>query len=261
MNNNPKIVLIDVETSPFESYTWGLWDQRVGLEQIKTETSLISFCAKWLGKDKIIYQDTGGRGRNRVRDDKALLRSLWHILNTADIVIAQNGAQFDIKRINARLIQAGFGPYSPVRIVDTLLVAKKHFGFSSNKLAWMTQHLTTAKKQEHREFPGFELWKECLNDNPRAWKVMKHYNIMDVVSLEELYLKMRPWIAQHPNLAAYVEDEDPSCPKCQEDDLRKEGFAYTQAGKYQQYSCNDCGGWSRGKENLLSKAKRKGMHA
>lgn len=255
---SPRILTIDIETAPIESYTWGIWEQNVGLEQIKTEWSILSVAAKWLDSNKIIYADTGGNGKSKVRDDTRLLAGIWKLLNEADLIVAQNGVNFDIKKINARLLAAGFSPYSPIRVIDTLQVAKRYFGFTSNKLAWMSKHLTKTKKQEHKKFPGFELWLECLNDNPAAWREMKKYNIADVLATEELYLKQRPWISQHPNFNAFVDDTDPCCPKCGEDDLRKEGFAYTQQGKYQQYSCGDCGGWSRGKSNLLSLVKRKG---
>lgn len=258
---SPKILTLDIETSPIEAWTWGTWDQNVGLEQIKTEPSVMSVAAKWLGSKQIIYSDTGGRGKNKVRDDRKLMDGIWQLLDDADIVVAQNGKSFDLKRINSRLIQLGYGPYSPVRVVDTLLVAKSTFGFTSNKLAWMSKYLTTTKKQEHRLFPGFELWKECLNDNPRAWKVMKEYNIADVIATEELYLRMLPWIANHPNLGVYVDDTDPLCPKCEGEEFQQRGFAYTNSGKYHRYMCLDCGGWSRGKTNLLTKDKRKSLHA
>lgn len=255
--DTPKILLIDIETAPIESWTWGIWEQNVGLPQIKREWSLLSVAAKWLDSTDIIYADTGGRGKSKVRDDRKLLRGIWKLLDAADVVVAQNGKQFDIKKINARLIAENFGPYSPVRVVDTLQAAKTHFGFTSNKLAWMSEHLTETKKEEHKEFPGFELWKECLNDNPKAWAVMKKYNIIDVIALQELYLKMRPWITQHPNMTVYVDDEDPVCPKCGEDHLQARGFAYTQSGKYRRYQCTTNGCWSRGKDNLLPKGKRK----
>jgi hypothetical protein len=257
MSNSPNILTLDIETFPLESYTWGTWDQNVGLEQIKTEWSIASVAAKWIDSKKVIYADTGGRGKGKVRDDTRLLAGIWKLLDEADWVIAQNGVQFDIKKIDARLITLGFGPYSPIRVIDTLSVAKRRFAFTSNKLAWMSKHLTTTKKQEHKEFPGFELWKECLNDNPRAWAVMKKYNIADVLATEELYLRMRPWIVQHPSMSVYTDDEDPSCPKCGEENLQARGYAYTQQGKYQRYQCTDCSGWSRGKTNLLTKDKRK----
>ena len=142
-----KALVIDIETAPLESYTWGIWDQNVGLDQIKTEWSILSYAAKWVGVKEVFFNHTGGRGAKKVRDDKPLMADLWNILDTADIVVAQNGARFDIKKINARLVIHGFGPYSPIRVIDTLSVAKKHFGFTSNKLAWMSKYLTETKKK------------------------------------------------------------------------------------------------------------------
>lgn len=255
----PKIATIDIETSPLESWTWGIWDQNVGLEQIKTEWSILSYSAKWLGKKKVIYADTGGRGAKRVRDDKPLMANLWRILDEADIVVAQNGQRFDIKKINARLIMHGFKPYSPVRVVDTLLVAKKHFSFTSNKLAWMSKYLTDAKKSEHKKFPGFELWVECLKDNPRAWAEMRKYNIQDVIATEQLYIKQRPWISGHPNMGAYTPSNTHSCPKCGSRDTQRRGESVTQQGRYQRYQCFGCGGWSRGKQALITSTNRKGL--
>jgi uncharacterized protein YprB with RNaseH-like and TPR domain len=109
------------------------------------------------------------------------------------IVVAQNGVRFDVKKINARFVLLGMPPPSPFRVVDTMLEARRHFGFTSNKLEWMTDKLcTTHKKKRHAKFPGFELWRECLAGNHEAWDEMREYNIDDVLSLEELYLVMRP---------------------------------------------------------------------
>lgn len=218
------------------------------------EWSILSFSAKWLGEDEVTYMDTGGRGAKHVRDDRKLLAVLWDILDQADIVVAQNGREFDIKKINARLLQSGYKPYSPIRVVDTYVEAKKHFAFTSNKLAWLSKHLTETEKLAHKAFPGFELWKECLRDNPRAWHEMKRYNIADTRATEELYLKLLPWIAGHPNLGVYVEAAEPVCPKCASAKLQKRGKSRTQGGEYTRYQCQDCGGWSRGKQAL----KRRG---
>lgn len=253
----PKIVTLDIETAPLESYHWGLWDQNIGLEQINTEWTILSFSAKWLGKPRVHYYDTGGRGKSKVRDDYDLLKRLWDILNTADIVVAQNGQAFDIKKINSRLLMMGFRPYSPIKIIDTMLVAKKHFAFTSNKLKWMSKHLTVTEKSEHKKFPGFELWLECLKDNPEAWAEMRKYNCIDTRATEELYLKVRPWIEGHPNVAAYAEHEDMACPKCGSTHLRRKGTALTQYGRYNRYQCVECGGWSRSRYTTNTNGKRK----
>lgn len=260
MKDAPRIVTLDIETAPLESYHWGLWDQNISLEMLNVEWSILSFSAKWLDSREVIYFDTGGRGKDKVRDDKALLHKLWDILDEADIVIAQNGKAFDLKKINSRLIMAGFRPYSPVKVVDTMLVSKKHFAFTSNKLAWLSKHLTPAtKKSAHKKFPGFELWQECLKDNPLAWAEMKKYNARDVVATEQFYLKTRPWIEGHPNVASYSEFEDHQCPKCGSAKVQQRGDARTQTGLYKRYQCTACGGWSRSRYTLNTTAKRKAL--
>ncbi len=255
----PRIVTLDIETAPIESYHWGLWDQNIGLEMIQLEWTILSFSAKWLGEKKVIYKDTGGRGVDKVRDDDELLQALWEVLDEADIVVAQNGKQFDIKKINSRMLMKGMKPYSPIKIVDTMLVAKKHFNFTSNKLAWMSKHITASKKSEHKLFPGFELWAECLKDNPKAWAEMRKYNCIDSIATEELYLKMLPWIEGHPNVAAYSSAEEIACPKCGSTNVHKRGSARTQTGEYHRFQCQDCGGWARSRAVINTSTKRKSL--
>lgn len=253
----PSILTIDIETSPLRSYHWGLYDQNIGLDMIESEWSILSYAAKYLNKDKVIYRDTSGRGPNKVRNDIALLKDVRDLLDKTDIVVAQNGKRFDIKKINARLIMAGLPPYSPIRVVDTLVIAKRHFEFTSNKLAWTSKYLTTTPKSEHKLFPGFELWQECLKDNPKAWAEMKKYNIRDVIATEQLYLTLLPWISDHPNMGLYT-GEIHACPKCGSTAVQKRGESLTQSSRYQRYQCTQCGGWSRGKTMLTDLETRRG---
>ena len=255
------ILTIDIETSPIEAFCWGLWDQNIGIDFVKVDWTIFSYAAKFLGEKKIYYGDTSGRGKKKVRDDKALTGEIRDLLDEADIVIAQNGKRFDIRKINARLIQHGYAPPQPFRVIDTMLVAKKYFAFTSQKLKWTSEALGATPKDDHRRFPGFELWKECLKDNPKAWAEMKKYNIQDVRSTEEVYLKLRPWIDQHPNIGAYKGSEQSLCPKCGSDKLQAQGFKVLQQGRYQRYQCQECAGWSRGKEMLIPLNVRRKMLA
>jgi hypothetical protein len=255
----PRILTIDIESSPIEAYVWGLWDQQIGIDFIKTDWTILSFAAKWFGEKAVIYADTGGRGKAKVRDDKPLLKQIWTLLDEADIIVAQNGKRFDVRKMNARLIQHGYGPPSPFRVVDTLIVAKKHFAFTSQKLAWTSKLLTNAPKSQHKKFPGFELWIECLADNPKAWAEMQKYNKQDVVSTEKLYRRLLPWIDNHPNVGAYTAKEEPTCPKCGSGVMQYRGWEVTQQGRYPRLQCQDCGGWSRGKQTQLPITKRRTM--
>lgn len=252
---DPKILTLDIETSPIEAYAWGIWEQNISLDQVKQDWSILAFAAKWLHAPEVIYADTGGRGKTRVRDDRRLLKQIWALLDEADIVVAQNGKAFDLKKINARLIEHGFPPYSPIRVVDTMLVARRHFAFSSNKLAFLTSKLTKAKKLTHKKYPGFSLWLACLADDPEAWKEMQAYNQMDVVSTEELYLKLRPWTSEHPNMGAYIDTDKPVCPKCGSKRLQSRGWVYSATGKHRKLRCQDCNGFARVRRNTKTPPK------
>jgi predicted RNA-binding Zn-ribbon protein involved in translation (DUF1610 family) len=259
--SEPKILTFDIETAPIEAYVWGLWDQNIGLDFLKVDWTALSFAAKWLDKSKIIYQDTGGRGVKKVRDDKPLMKALWSLLDEADVVVAQNGRRFDVKKVNARFIQHGMGPPSPYRVIDTMICAKKYFAFSSQKLAHTSTLLTDTPKDEHRRYPGFKLWLACLADDPAAWREMRKYNRRDVLATEKVYLKLRPWITDHPNIGTFMESDKPHCPKCGSDEvIGRNGFrSVKQQGTYKRYQCKKCGGWCRGKLMLLTLGERRNL--
>jgi hypothetical protein len=134
-----------------------------------------------------------------------------------------------------------------------MLAAKRRFGFSSNKLAWLTAKLTKVKKLTHKKFPGFSLWESCLRDDPEAWAEMKLYNQVDVLATEELFLKLRGWIDNHPNMGAYAEADKPVCTKCGSERVHKRGLLVGSTGAYIRYHCQDCGGWNRSRQVVKRK--------
>src|SRR3990172_8408349 len=158
--SGPRVKTLDIETSPIVAYVWSLWKVNIGLNQIVDEWSIMSYCVKDLGKKKLRYVDTSNM--TNPRDDSELLVALHAELCDTDIVIAQNGKRFDMKKINARFIEKGFAPLPPIKVIDTLLIAKDVAAFTSNKLEWLSKHLTEVPKYAHSEFPGMELWTECL---------------------------------------------------------------------------------------------------
>ncbi len=253
--SKPKVLLLDIETAPIIGYVWGLWDNNLGLNQIKSDWHVLAWAAKWLGDpaSKIMYQDQ--RNAKNVEDDKKILAEIWKLMNEADIIITQNGKSFDAKKLNARFILNGFKPPSSYRHIDTKRIASNKFGFTSNKLEYMTNKLCTKfKKLKHSKFSGFELWSECLKGNIKAWKEMEKYNKYDVLSLEELYNKLQPW-DNSINFNVYNDTLDLIC-ACGSTKFHRNGFKYTSVGKYQRYACLNCGSEARDRSNLLSLEKR-----
>jgi DNA polymerase elongation subunit (family B) len=240
---------VDIETAPILGYVWGLWDQNIALNQIHTDWHILSWSAKWLGDapGKTMYMDQ--RDARDIEDDSKILKVLWKLLDEADIIITQNGKAFDQKKINARFVFHGMQPPSSYRHIDTVQIARKHFGFTSNKLEYMTKKLCKKfVKSSHKKFSGFELWRECLNGNLAAWNEMRRYNKYDVLSLEELYYKLAPWDSSI-NFSVYHGTEHHVC-SCGSREFKKRGFFFTNRGKFQRYKCKSCGAETRDRKKV-----------
>jgi hypothetical protein len=251
----PKVLIFDIETAPIIAHVWSLWENNVALNQIESDWHVLSWSAKWLGDppNKVMYMDQ--RNAKVIENDKNLLQGIWDLLDEADVVLTQNGKNFDQKKLNARFVMNDFQPPSSYKHIDTKIIASRHFGFTSNKLEYMTDKLCTKyKKLKHKKFPGHELWQQVLKGNLEAWKEMEKYNKYDVLSLEELYTILIPW-DNSVNFNLYHDDEDHVC-KCGSTKLIRNGFYYTNVGKFQRYKCKDCGTESRDRENLFSKEKK-----
>jgi len=255
----PKILLFDLETAPLRVFTFGLFDQNIGLNQIDRDWFLLAFSAKWLGKPAVYYADQSKE--DDVTNDKRLLKMLWHLLDEADVVISQNGRSFDEKVANARFIISGFPPLRKYKHIDTKVLAKRRFRFTSNKLEYLAKALDVpVKKMAHKKFPGFELWAEVLKGNQEAWAEMKAYCMADTLALEGVYEKLAPW-GIGVNLNAYHSENEYRC-QCGSLDFEKKDFERTPTGKHIRLICKKCGAWhfqSGADNNHMSGVKRLSM--
>lgn len=237
-----KILFLDIETFPNVAYVWGKYDQNV--IRFKQESCMATFVAKWLGKKEIISRSLPEYPGYKPGsyDDKALVGDLWKLLDEAEIVVAHNGDAFDVRVCNARFILHGFGPPSPFKTVDTKKAIKKVARLNSNKLDDIGQYLSMGKKIK----TDFDLWEGCIKGDPKAWAQMVKYNKQDVLLLERLYLRVRPWVNNHPSL---VRGLLPACPKCASQDIQWRGYARTNTRSYARFQCKNCGGWGRSTES------------
>lgn len=256
----PRVLVIDIETAPIFGAVWGLFNNFLSLEQVKEDWFILSYSAKWVGEDEVVYRDQ--RNVHPMDNDLEMLKDVWKLLDEADIVVAHNGRRFDTKKINARFILNGLTPPSPYRVSDTLETAKRNFAFTSNKLAYLTDKLCDTKKRSHSKFPGYLLWQQCLIGNAEAWEEMELYNRDDVLSLEELYLIMLPWDDKAPNHGNFVDSEDPVCPKCGGKHLELQAKPYrTNVGQYELFLCHSCKGWSRGRKLMNTLEQRRKLRS
>ena len=252
----PKVLLFDIETAPLKAYIWqkGVWNTNVHADQVVSEWYMLCWSAKWLF-DKRVYSDRLTGSESIAEDDSRISKSFWELLNQADIVIAHNGDGFDIPNMNTRFIINGLPPTKPYQTIDTLKIARKQFGFTHNSLNALARVFGFDSKLE----TNFQLWKDCINGSDGALRRMEKYNRRDVTLLEEIYLKLRPWIKGHPNLGLYVESDKPVCPVCGSSDIEWTGdYYYTQSGKYATYRCK-CGAYGRARYTAVPKEIRKNL--
>jgi DNA-directed RNA polymerase subunit RPC12/RpoP len=187
---------------------------------------------------------TGERIRDRdiqfVRTDIA--QTAWNLLDEADIVVGYNQKSFDIPTLQREIVTSIGKPPSPFRQVDLYQVVRRQFRFASNKLDYVAEQLKVGRKVRHE---GHDLWTKVIAGDERAWLRMQKYCCRDVRITAGVYGVLLPWIPAHPNVAIIDALGGLRCPSCGSLRFHREGSAFTAAGAYQRYKCNDCGRWFR----------------
>lgn len=243
MTKQNSVLALDIETSLMTAYIFETGEQRISYSDIKDDWYIMAWGAKWVGdKDsKLIYRSSYDG------DDKKILEPLWHLLNKADIILTQNGTAFDAKKINARFMLNGFSQPKPYVHFDTYKLTKKVAAFTSHSLDYLTSRFCTKhKKTSHSKYPGKKLWVECGKGNKDAQNEMKKYNIEDVLSTEELYLKIRSWASDSMPKIFEVTNNSSECGSCGYVGQMRVGKDRVGGKyKYTQNSCPKCGHWQK----------------
>lgn len=233
----PKILTLDIETSPNVADVWGLFKQTVSLSQLRESTRVISFAAKWYGRKQVEFFSDFHNGHDEM---VSAAHALW---DEADVVVHYNGTTFDMPHLRREFLLGGHRPPSPVQEIDLLKVVRSRFRFTSNKLDHVSRQLGLVGKVGHT---GHDLWVRCMAGDPKAWELMRRYNRGDVVITEQVYDILRPWISDGPHYGLFGVD-DRVCGNCGSTKLQRRGLSYTKLSTYQRYQCTECGSWSRGK--------------
>lgn len=236
-----KVLVYDVESSPNLGYTWGSYDQAV-IRFVK-ERKIICFAYKWLHETRPhVFSLADFPGYKKDPDDNSkLIKKLHSVMSEADILVAHNGLDFDNKMSRTDFIKAGLPPIKPQFTVDTLRFARAHFRFNHSRLDDLGRVLKLGRKLRHE---GFDLWLKCLAGDMKSWDRMKKYNVQDVLLLEKVYYKLRPWMNKHPDLTNWSRVS--ACPKCQSSRRKRSGWAYNKVSKRRRFVCKDCGAWYMG---------------
>ena len=253
--NTAKILIFDLETSHVHARVWGLWNQNINHTDIIRDWILLSWSAKWLFEDQVYFGALDKKELKRWKKDNdnkvdlRIVKSLWTMIDEADIIIGHNLIKFDRKKMNYKFLLHRLGLPKPYQMVDTLLVARKQFGNISNRLDFLGQYLDLGGKADTEK----GLWNKVEEGDMEAMTKMVEYNIRDVEVLEDVYLELRPWIQPSPNIGLFTDGKEMVCTACGSTDLRENGEYKTTVNVFQNYTCNSCGHHSRGRKTLLLK--------
>src|SRR5690554_3159719 len=90
----PKILIFDIETAPMKAFVWRRWKQNIYLDQTISEWFMISWAAKWL-YDPHVMSGILTPEEIKKEDDTRIVRSIWQLIDEADIIIGHNCKKFD----------------------------------------------------------------------------------------------------------------------------------------------------------------------
>ncbi len=230
-----KVIFIDTEISPSLAWVWKNWQTNV----IATAQDwfLMAVSYRWRDEDKVSVHalpDFPETYKADPTNDVELITRVHELLDSADFVVCHN-TRFDVRKLNARMLLHRLPPPSPYKEICTLKIARKYFGFNSNRLDELCRQLGLGEKIEHS---GSELWMDCLAGKKSAWSLMKQYCKHDTELLISLYDKIASWHSSHPNLDHF--SRQGHCPICQNNHIQKRGFKRTKTTIKQTYQCQNC---------------------
>ena len=253
--SNARIAFWDIETSMLLVGTFGLFDQNIPYTSIIQDWFII--CASWkLAGEKTIYTSKITDDKKRFKadptDDYVVVKALYDLVSSVDILVAHNGDNFDWKKFMARVIYHKLPPIKQPILIDTLKVARQS-KFTSNKLGNLAKHFGFPDK-----LPSSSgMWVGATQGDTTEINRMAQYNKGDIPPLEKLYERLKPYMTGHPNMnlfnprrnaATYTAGD--GCPKCGSEHIRKKGVEYSRTAAYQKYQCCGCGAWFQGKKSL-----------
>lgn len=175
-----RIAIFDIESTGFNA-----------------DFSLLLCCSiKEYGKRKVttIRADEFSKWKkSRIDNNKAVVEATLAELEDYDMLIAHNGEFFDKRFLHTQALRYNLGaPLRFKKLIDPVLVARRHMKMGRNSLAALIDYFKISEKKTPLDL---EQWMRAGYDadNVALQKVVTHC-IQDVKSLEMVYDKLRPLI-------------------------------------------------------------------
>lgn len=225
-----KVLVYDIETSRIKANVWWTGKQYVSHAQLTEEPKIITVAYKWLGQDNV-YHLTWDENHS----DEDLMKSFLDVYNSADMVIGQNNDKFDNRWVNARAAKYGLTVNTHIKSFDIMKQAKKLFRIPSYSMDYITKFLGVTHKQSHE---GIIMWKMIqegtVEEQKEYLKKMVEYNVGDIISTEEMYLRLRKYMGHKIHLGVMRGKPKYTCPNCGGDNIKLYKTTVTPAGVIQR---------------------------
>lgn len=179
-----KVLIYDIETSPNIGWFWSAgFKKNISHNQIIKERAIICVSYKWLGESQV-YNLTWDNDQN----DKFLIEQFVEVLNEADLIVAHNGDNFDLKWIKTRALYHRIPMLPKYNQFDTLKLAKAKLYLNSNKLDYISKFLG----HEGKIKTDIDLWLDIIFKKDKiALNQMLEYCDEDVRQLENVYNELK----------------------------------------------------------------------
>jgi len=225
-----KRLFYDIETSFCEGHFWRPgYNQLILPDQIIKYAQIISISWKWEGDDKVYHVDWG----INKQCDKKLLKTFIKELDKADEIVAHNGDRFDIKWIRTRALFHDIEMRDTYIMIDTLKLCKKYFNLPSNKLSEVAKYFNLTRKIDSG---GMNTWMRIVfHKDKEALNHLHYYCDGDVITLEEVYNKLKPYVRNKSNYAVLTGGDRFSCPECNSNHVHLNKTYTTAAGTLQHF--------------------------
>ena len=220
MPKQPKILLWDIESTGLKA-SFG---------------TILCIGYKWLDQ-KTVHVPTilDYSTRTSMMDDGGLVKDFVDVFNSADMHVTWYGERFDLPMLRSKLLMHGMHPPAPVRHLDLWKTARYKFNMHSNRLVTWQQIL---KSKHEKTDISFDDWLHAAHGNKKALNVVKHHCKMDVLVLEDIFLKLRPWLSQEPNRGLLdFAARGITCQSCGSNHVTKQGRRLAKTRSYQQWKC------------------------
>ncbi len=223
---NPKILMFDIESTNLNA-PFG---------------TILCIGYKFLGDPKVHIPTIIDHSKNGMLDDKGLVERFSKVWDWADYCCGHYAQRFDLPMIQSKLLKHKLPPLAPKVLIDTWRIARDNLKMHSNRLGAIAEYLGCKSEKTPITFDD---WLRAAHGDKKSLKYIVEHCRLDVLVLEEVFLKLRPLIKKEPARQLFTDETADVCVTCGGTHLTRRGFNVTKTRKYQQLQCQDCGKWMR----------------